>query len=55
MNTTNDAERIKNSIREQITEIQPEMLNYAMFNLKVRLVIIQQQNGRHIEHYSISL
>lgn len=43
-------EELKDSIREQIRAIQPEMLNSAVYNLEERLVILQQQNGGHIDH-----
>lgn len=40
---------LKDTIKEQIPAIQPEILNNAVYNLEVRLVIVQQQNGRRIE------
>lgn len=42
-------QELKDNITEQIGVIQPEMLRNAVYNIEERLVILQQQNGGHIE------
>jgi len=50
MRQSTTLQELKDTIVEEISAIQPEMLESDFYNLKERLVILHQQNKDHIKH-----